>query len=194
MPIYRTKIRWSGFTGAPGYSILHFDASTDPTVAGAQDVYNQTVAFCSDIASNLPSVVSVLAEGAVEVINTPNGDLLDILPVTPSPAAKGIQTGGFSAATGACITWETGEVKNGRRVRGRTFIVPMTAALYDTDGTLTSGALTDLQNAAGVLAGSGFSFGIYSRPSSAEAEDGSFHTVSSGRVSDKTAVLRSRRD
>jgi hypothetical protein len=194
MAVYRVKIRWAGFSGAPGYTNLHFDAPTEPTTAGAQAVYDAAHTFAEGITSAIPNVVSLTVESGVEIVDQDTNQLITILSATPKPNLTGLQTTGFSSATGACITWETGEVKNGRRVRGRTFIVPISSTYYQTDGTLASTVITDLVNAATALAGGGFSFGILSRPSVEGAADGSFHTVSSGRVADKTAILRSRRD
>lgn len=194
MAVYRVKLRWTGFTGAPGYTNLHFSAPTEPTSAGAQAVYAAANTFAGALVSALPSAVRITTESAVEVVDQTTNELVTVFGVTSSPVNAGLMTGGFSSATGACITWETGEVRNGRRVRGRTFVVPMAVAMYDTDGTLTSGAITDLQNAAEGLAGGGFSFGILGRPTAPGAADGGFYTVSSGRVSDKTAILTSRRD
>lgn len=194
MAVYRAKLRWTGFTGAPGYTNLHFDAPTEPTQAGAQAVYDAANSFASGIISALPSAVTITTESGIEVVDQTTNELITILSATGVPGVKGIQTGGFSSATGACITWETGEVKNGRRVRGRTFVVPLASAYYDVDGTLTAGVITDLLNAATALAGGGFNFGVLSRPSTTGAADGSFHTVSSGRIADKTAILTSRRD
>lgn len=194
MAVYRVKLRWTGFTGAPGYTNLHFDAPTDHTQAGAQSAYTAASGFATEIASALPSAVSVTTEGGVEVIEQTTNQLITVYSATTVPAAKGIQTAGYASSTGAVITWETGEVKNGRRVRGRTFIVPLSSAYYETDGTLSAGVITDLQNAASALSGGGFNFGILSRPSLPGAADGSFHTVSSGRIADKAAILTSRRD
>lgn len=194
MAVYRVKLRWTGFTGAPGYTNLHFDAPTEPTTLGAQSVYDAAHTFAANISSAIPSGVSITTEGGVEVIDQTNNQLITILSATTKPNAGGVQTAGYASSTGAVITWETGEVKNGRRVRGRTFVVPISSVHYQTDGTLTSGLITDLQDAAGALAGGGFNFGILSRPSISGAADGSFHTVSSGRVADKAAILTSRRD
>lgn len=194
MAIYRVKIRWSGFSGAPGYTVLHFDAATAGTTAGAQAAHDNARAFAVAFASATPSVVRLTLESGVEYIEQTTGELLNVFTVTTGAQISGSGAGGFSSATGACITWETGEVKNSRRVRGRTFIVPMSSVYYEADGTITTGGLTDLQEAAALLAGGGFNFGIWSRPSSAGAADGSFHTVSTGRVTDKTAILRNRRD
>ena len=130
----------------------------------------------------------------MEIVDEASNELINILQVTPAAVVPGALTGGFASSTGACIIWETGEVKNGRRVRGRSFIVPMSGAHYDNDGTLKSTAITDITEAANTLCAGGFDFGVLSRPSAVGANDGSFHTASSGRVSDKAAVLRSRRD
>ena len=194
MAVYRVKLRWTGFTGAPGYTNLHFDAPTDHTQAAAQACYDAASGFAGEIASTIPNAVSITTEGGVEVLEQTNNQLITVYSATTVSPAKGIQTGGYSSATGAVITWETGEVKNGRRVRGRTFIVPLSAAYYEADGTLSAGVITDLQNAAAALSGGGFNFGILSRPTAVGATDGSFHTVSSGRIADKTAILTSRRD
>lgn len=194
MSVYRVKCRWTGFTGAPGYTILHFDAPTEPTEAGAEAVADAAHGFIQDCASNMPTAVKLTIETAVEVIDQTTNQLETIFTVPSGVQLAGTLAGGFSSATGACITWETGEVKNGRRVRGRTFLVPLGGSCYDTDGTLTSATLTDLQNAASGLSAGGFTFGVLSRPSGPGASDGSFHTVSSGRVNDKTAILTSRRD
>lgn len=194
MAVYRVKLRWTGFTGAPGYTNLHFAAPTEPTQAGAQAAYDAAADFAGNIISAVPSAVSITTEGGVEVVEQTTNELMTVFSATTRTASKGLQTGGFASSTGACIVWETGEVRNGRRVRGRTFVVPLAGVYYDTDGTLTSGVITDLQQAATALAGGGFSFGILARPTVTGAADGGFYTVSSGRISDKSAVLRSRRD
>lgn len=194
MAIYRVKTTWTGFTGAPGYTFLHFDAPTEPTTAGAKAVYDAAASFFSGISSQVTTAIKFDVSTEVEILEQTTGQMIDVLAVTGTSTITGIMGGGFSSSTGACVTWETGEIKNGRRVRGRTFLVPLASANYDTDGTLTAAGLTDLRNAATALAGGGFSFGIFSRPSAPGASDGSFHTVTSGRINDKTAILTNRRD
>jgi len=120
--------------------------------------------------------------------------LMDVLTVTAGSAISGFVSGGFSSATGACINWNTPEVRNGRRVRGRSFIVPLASSQYDVDGTLTAGALTGLQTRADTLVGGGWDLQVYKRPTIKGATDGDSATVTSARIADKTAILRSRRD
>lgn len=194
MALYRVKTRWTGFTGSPGYTILHFSAPTEPTLTRAQEVHGAVQTFMSGISSYLPSAARLTVETGVEIINETNGMLENVFTVTAGTAISGTVTGGFSSATGACINWNTTEVRNGRRVRGRSFIVPLAATMYDTDGTLTPTVLAGLQGRADTLVGGGWDLQVFKRPTVKGATDGDAATVVSARIADKTAILRSRRD
>lgn len=194
MALYRVKARWTGFTGSPGYSIFHFDISTTPNPTDAQAVAGEVRQFFADNSTRLPSAVRVQVEGFVEVIDEPTGQLQDVVAITAPTAVNGAASGGFSSATGACVVWTTGGVRNGRRVMGRTFLVPLSSSNYDVDGTLVGGSLTGIQTAANTLVGDMLGFVVYARPSAPGAADGESFVVTGSRVADKTAVLRSRRD
>jgi hypothetical protein len=130
-----------------------------------------------------------------------NGDVID--PVTGTLTGTwsegggplttvGTSAGNAAAGVGASITWLTGGIVNGKRVRGRTFIVPMYSNLYEADGTLSSGAVT-LLNAFGTdLVAGGLS--VWHRPTGPGTADGSEHLVTGFRLRDKVAFLSSRRD
>jgi phospholipase/lecithinase/hemolysin len=70
--------------------------------------------------------------------------------------------------------------------------VPVT---FDTDGTLSGAAYTQIKSAADALiaAGAG-NFVVWHRPTTKGGTDGSFGPVVSSRLRDKAAVLTSRRD
>ena len=57
---------------------------------------------------------------------------------------SGSGQGGFAAGVGARVVWETGAVRNGRRVRGSTFVVPIWSSAYETNGTLHTATINDL--------------------------------------------------
>lgn len=195
MALYRVKAAWNGFSGAPGYSIFHFDAAVEANALGAQNAAAAVDLFYDGLTMYLPTGVSVGVESAVEVIDTPTGQLLDVLSTPALAANVGNATGNYSSAAGACITWNTVGVKNGRRVRGRTFIVPLSAAgCFENNGTLANGFITHLVGKGQALIDGDSDFHVYSRPSSTGASDGSSHTVAGVRVADKTAILKSRRD
>ena len=100
---------------------------------------------------------------------------------------------GAAAGVGACVSWLTGGIVGGRRLRGRTFLVPLHNSTYDTDGTFTSGVLTALtafqtaMRAAGPLA-------VWHRPTTPGGTDGTSYGVIGARVRDRVAFLSSRRD
>lgn len=194
MSLFRVKARWTGFSGAPGYTVLHFEAPDDAAGPSPEDCVTAVHTFFDSIRDRLPSVVSVQVEGAVERLEIGTGQLIGFDDVTPPSLVIGAMSGGFSSATGACVGWATNGVRNGRRVRGRTFIVPLGAGTYDTDGTLNSIALTDIQTAASALAADFAGLVVYARETAPGAADGVAYDVAGARVADKTAILRSRRD
>ena len=193
MAIHRVTTTWRGFPGAPGYSNFFF--SGDGSGGEATTSRSRVVSFFAEVNSILPSDVEFLVEGEVAVIDEQTGSLTDYIMAAESPVAgTGGLSGGYSAASGAVVTWNTNGVVNGRRVRGRTFIVPLGSTAYQSDGTLSSSAISTLQDGAEALVGTGFDsgFGVWSRPGTSGA--GSFWEVTGYRVPDMAAVLRSRRD
>lgn len=194
MTLHRVKAEWTGFNGAPGYSVFHFNASDDAAGSSADDAHKAVHDFFTAMVARLPSNVYVNVQRTVERIQEANGELIGFQDATTRAPVKGAAAGGFSSATGACIGWHTDGVRNGRRIRGRTFIVPLAGSTYDTDGTLASTALDTLNAAATALNDSFAGLVVYSRPSGPGATDGQFALVQGFRVADKTAILRSRRD
>jgi hypothetical protein len=90
------------------------------------------------------------------------------------------------------VDWITDTITNRRRLRGRTFLVPIAGNAYQTNGTLYDSARTALQTAAtAFVAAQSTSFVIYHRGT---GSDGSNGLVTSAFVPDMIAVLRSRRD
>jgi hypothetical protein len=102
----------------------------------------------------------------------------------------------YSAASGACINWYTDGVRNGRRVRGRSFMVPIGSNGMENNGTLNATALGSWRTATDLLIASfeNSTLGVWSRPSAPAATDGIWHKTTSMTIPDKAAVLRSRRD
>lgn len=197
------KMRWSGFQGGPGFSIFHFnDFGAGPTgwEPAADDALNMVTsvdAFAQAILGVLPANTTLQVMGDVEQINPENGDLEGIFAVTqPAARTPGHAAGPYSAPVGAVISWRTGVVRNGRRVHGRTFLVPCIGAVFETNGTLTATAISTISGAATTLsaiAGEG-DLCVWARPTAPEATDGIAAVVSGFTVPDMGAVLRSRRD
>lgn len=193
MAIHRVTAIWSGFAGAPGYSNFFFTG--DGSGGAADDSRSRVTAFFNAVRSILPSDVTFTVQREVAVVDENNGMVQEFLQVGEpgSGTSSGTGSGGYSAASGAVVTWNTAGVRNGRRVRGRTFVVPLVGIAYQSDGTLTTQALTALNAGADAIVGAGFDsgFGVWSRPRNGS---GLFFEATGHRIVDKVAVLRSRRD
>lgn len=196
--IIQAKINWTGFVGAPGYTNLFFRDFSGGTVdqAMADGAVSKIAAFVTAVKPYLPSNVSLGIDTTFNVLEETTGELQGFLNGGSNTPNPGTGTGTYSAASGACITWTTTGVRNGRRIRGRTFLVPLVGTAYDSDGTLAPGARTALVNAATALSsptGAG-DLGVWARPTAPGATDGIWTVVSASSVRDKVAILTSRRD
>jgi hypothetical protein len=207
-PILRVKARWSGFTGSPGYSNFYFRDfdSGSFTDAMADAAGDRVETFFGACATLFPNNVRITVQSDAEVIEETNGEIISVLSTGPRSAVAGTAAANaYSAASGVVVTWRTGGVVVGRRVRGRTFLVPTANVAYDLDGTLGSGPMNTIQTAANALAATTGSpdLGVWSRPHKARvakdgtnvpARDGSWYVVTSVTIPDKVAILKSRRD
>jgi hypothetical protein len=198
--LLRVKIRWSGYQGGPGYSILHFrdftsNVGSEGQVAGA---VAKTDAFINAVRFAVPPAVTLQTVSDVEELEDTTGELTNVYQATVAAATAGQASSavGFAAAVGAVVNWRTGGVRNGRRVRGKTFLVPLSSASFENNGTLATATMNGLNTAATALinpVGDG-DFGVYARPSAPGATDGQWFVATAHNIPDMGAVLRSRRD
>ena len=193
MDMLKVTARWTGFTGAPGYSNFFF-AGGGGLVSDAQQVADRVRQAFARIDSLLPTGVQIRIEPDVPIVASETGVIVGFNNVDPDVPISGTGTGGYSSPTGAVVTWRTSDLRNGRRIRGRTFLVPLSGTSYQPDGTLTPGAITGLNSFADHLISFDFDseFGVWSRP--VNGSGGVFATVDSATIPDMAAVLRSRRD
>lgn len=199
MGLLRTKIKWTVPGAGTAFSVLHFHTTSGstPVQADADQAATMSDAYCTAIRSVLPSVVQIQVNAEVEEINEASNALIGVWPVAAMSAKTGSATGTatWAAPVGAVISWSTAGIRKGRRVRGRTFIVPCSSVAFDTDGTLSSSALGTLGTAAASLRATGtqVQLAVYARPTVKGATDGAAFNVLASRVPDMGAVLRSRR-
>lgn len=189
----RLIIGWSGpMVVGSAVSVLHFDGSDN----AAPPVANVKAAF---LAAQLlfPSGLTLTFPSTGDRIDDTDGSLTGVWSATGSGTVGGSNTSAPAAGVGACIGWTTGGIVSGtkgpRKLRGRTFLVPLASAVYDGDGTITSSSLTALQTLADAIRAAG-PLAVWHRPSSAAATDGNSYGVLSAKVRDKVAYLSSRRD
>ena len=199
MSILRSKIRWTIPGAGTALSVLHFSGNEgwSPVQGDAEAVAIHVNQFCNTIKSTLPNVVQLQTLNELEEIDSNNGALLQVWTAPTQAVHNGTAAAaaGWAAAAGAVISWSTGIVHRKRRIRGRTFIVPLSNECWDVDGTLKSVPHGTLNSAATALRQDilGIDLGVWARPSAPGATDGRFATVSGHRVPDMSAILRSRR-
>lgn len=186
--ISRLTATWSQWPGAPGITQLYSGngSPTQAMVDGFRGLFQPLVAY-------LPSGLTVQVNGSGDVFDDATGLITGVWSVGTTPAPTiGSGTGNYAGNAGAVINWLTSLVHGRRRLRGRTFMVPLVSAAYDTQGSLSSACITALQTgAAAMIAGGGGEFVVWSQPK----PDGSFAvgTVNGFKVPDLAATLRSRR-
>jgi len=194
----RVKVNWTGFNGAPGYTNLYFNDISfgSITQACADEAVAKVDAWLEVWKVGIPSNVSIVIDPTVEALEENNGSLDEFFDTTPTATRVGTASGSYSAAAGACVNWATTGIRNGRRVRGRTFMVPLGGTSFDTVGSLDNTRLASWRTASNTLqtVGTSSKLCVWSRPSGPEATDGISYGVTSMTINDKVAILTSRRD
>jgi hypothetical protein len=201
--MYKATIVWGGFPGAPGYTNL-YATTTDPLQAGL-DTFITGIATYRTVFKNLfnnVTTIDILPE--VELVEDTDGELVNIMTATTPPTSTvGAQNGGITGVSGLCVTWLTAGAVFGRRRQGRTFMVPVAVNAIEANGTIDTPTLTAQRAAATAYAtATAFHPVVWVRPKHEDPHDSDSPLIHAGqavpmvgsRISDKAAVLRSRRD
>lgn len=193
MHLFRVVLTWQGpQVKGNAVTVLHFDGSnqTAPPVAAIKTAFDS-------VAGILPVGVTVTTPNTGDIIEDTTGALTGAWTGTGGGVSNGSGPANCPAGVGACVGWATGGLVTGkrgpRRLRGRTFIVPLHNSCYDSDGTLYSTALGTMNTfKTNLLAAGGMA--IWHRPTAAAPSSGTSYAVASGTVKDRVAYLSSRRD
>lgn len=187
MPLqYRPE--WNIPGAGPSISVLNMRTlSLDD-----QGAVNEIRSFFNAIAALIPNDVLITFPGVLSVLDAVTGQLTAEVTVTSPASVTGGGTLGWAGGVGALVQWDTGVIIGGRRQRGRTFLVPLAASVFDTNGTLTGSAQATLEAAAeGLIAGLdvlGSELVVWSRKNGVETN------VAAATIPDRSAILRDRRD
>ena len=194
----RVKVNWTGFAGSPGYTNLYLNEFTegDQTQVNADGAAAKVDTWVTAWQPMLAATANVQVDPVVDVVESTNGQLQGFFNVTPAAARGGTATGNYSAASGAVVNWYTAGVRNGRRVRGRTFLVPLGGTAMSATGNLDDTKLATLRTATTTFIGIGGTgdMGVWARPTTPGATDGVWHPTTAFTIPDKAAILTSRRD
>lgn len=198
----RVRVPWAGVVGGTSLSTFYFtDAS-----AGLADLR----AFFASFAVVVPAGISWSFPGAGDVMEDTTGEITGTWTGTGQALLQGSGGGNYAAPTGLMARWTTPSVVFGHRVRGRTFLVPMTNNGFDAGGTGNDSVVAAIQLAGQTLADNATAdMKIWSRPQLATpswtdvrgvthparpARSGVAVSATGCFVPDKAVVLRSRRD
>jgi hypothetical protein len=197
MPVamYRYRYTWTGWLGQPGYT--NFFALTDATPQQLADDSHQfflTALGGGGAITMLPENLKITGDAYVSELADDSGDEQVQLQVTIPPVVSGLGVSAYAAPSGACVTWNTNKFLSGRRVRGRTFLVPLSGLAYEPNGTLSDVFLTNLRLAAVNYISSPTAPCVWHRPTTKGGVDGAAFAIITSVVGDRSAVLRSRRD
>lgn len=188
---------WTGFTGAPGYTRMKWngDLTTDDLALAAGKQH----AFFASINPYLPADVTISWDGQSQTYDD-QGVLTDAQEYTPPGNVTGASPSNVAGPAGVVVRWLTGSYQLGRRIVGRTFVVPLATNAYEPNGSMEEVALSVIQGAADNLVAGDPLLAIFSHPMDTKTDPPTPKAppitaiATSAQVKDKVAVLRSRRD
>ncbi len=196
--VYRTTAVWQGFQGAPGYTKFSWqnlltDADRNAAGAGMKAFFDAFVVY-------LKSGWSVQVQTEVAEYDMSTGQLLGAVSMTSAPGVTSGTVGvgtQYAGGSGLSVQWNTALVFAGRRVRGRTYMVPLVSC-FEQDGTLLPAVITAGTNAGNTLialAGADFSVWhrTYNTANPPVQVGGAIASVSTVLVRDQASQLRTRR-
>ena len=186
MAISRIRVQW-GDTGVVGGGLSTF---YDRNILGPDPAAILT--FFTSIQNLLPDDVTIVVPSEGDVINEVTGALEGAWTGTGGGQVIGGSSSVFALGTGARVRWDTAGIVGGRHVRGTTFLVPLTASAFATDGNVLGTARTTIQNAAtALISAAAGDMVVWSRP--VPGRQGSSHVVTGSSVPIVPTALRSRR-
>lgn len=184
--IYRIRAEWTG--GAVvgnGVSTFYVTSAPDDACVALTD-------FFSALPGLFPPSVTITVAAGGETLSSSTGELTGAWTTATQPQMVGEGTNFYAAGVGVRVRWLTNGITNGRRSVGSTFLLPMIATNYDTDGTVSSSVVTAVNGAATDLRTAlGGSFVIWHRPTNGAG--GAVSSVVGHQVPDKVSWLVSRR-
>jgi len=192
--VSRVKVLWTGWSGAPGYSNL---VTAGVLLADLNAFAARLQSFLGAVAGQMPASVISTIQPTTEQFDANTGDLQGTMDITALPAQPGgALNNQFSSISGACVTWRTGATLDGKRVRGRTFLVPLSTSAYQNDGTLLDASAVSLRTAATNLAAPGAlplerQLHIWHRPTPLHV--GAAVPTTAATINDRVSYLKSRR-
>lgn len=168
MPLQEYVVRWAGARVGAGASVFHFQSVAGS--AAAQPLANAVRAMFFSLIAAFPDDISFSFDSEVRELSEA-GALLAAYPITAPPTTGGSSSAAFASGTGLMVRHNTGVILGGKRVRGRTFMVPVSSASFTTNGDVLASTVSAFNAAFATLItaanGVGAPFSVWSRANAA---------------------------
>jgi len=192
----RFVVEWNGWVGQPGFSTFYVSGNGDNTQTDAAAAAIKTMIALW--ASYIPQTITLAFHPTVQIVNDGDGSMVEErnIPTKPSDTlgASGLA---YSAVSGVCLTWRTGQRGPKKPILGRSFIVPATGAAFHTDGTMLDTARTALLANANTYVNR-VAPGVTGHPvvwhrNTPGGTNGVSYPITSATITDRAVFLKSRR-
>lgn len=182
-------VRWSGGRIGSGATVLNFKSVASN--AAAQTIANSTRTLFDSIKAYLPDEVSLTFDS--EVLEKTEQDVMTAsYPVSSPATVQGTSATSWQNGAGLMVRHNTGVILGGRRIYGRTFIVPAASGSFGLTGDVLPAAATAIQGAFNTfrtqVSGVGADHSVFSKAN--EAIVG----ITSSIVSSRPTYLSTRND
>lgn len=183
------RVEWSGTAVVGGGVSTFYSSNSAPgTILAA------IRAWFLSFNGALPTGVSIVFPSSGETIDDTTGTINGVWTATAPDVVVGQDADPYAAGVGMRVVWNTAGITRGRLVRGATYIVPLSADFYDTNGSIDGTLVSNMQTATDTLiAADSGSLRVWSRPSTSGGSDGASHAITSATVVDAVSWLRTRR-
>lgn len=182
----RVRSTWSGSPiVGPGVTTFYFDEAATGFLADIN-------VFWGNVGNRFPTGLTISTPNTGDLIDVSTGALSGTWTDGTSSSVNTSGAGAFAGGVGARLRWATSGIRNGRRVKGSTFLVPLLTTCYSNDGNIENAVLGSLQTSATQLfTSTSPDMRVYSRPSGGQA--GQASPVTGVTVPDYVSWLRTRR-
>jgi hypothetical protein len=194
--IMRIRTVIQGIQGLPGLSTVYAKgAAATPVNADGTDMLARVRAFWLPLAGSMPTGVTVSVNGQVDIINEADGSLAGSLSLASPAAVNGSGGSALPIAAAIVLQEQTGVIIAGRRLRGRSFISPVSTGTSTNGFVANATGATIIAAALTTLTGATTSAPVvWHRPNPKGAANGSVSVITAFAVGPNFGVLRSRRD
>lgn len=181
--------QWTGGRIGTGASVFHFESIGSGTAA--QSLANAVRTCLQAVSGLFPTDVTIDFDSEVRELAN-DGTLIDVYPVTTPLQVIGTGAGTYANGVGVLVRHNTAVIAGGRRLLGRTFLVPVQGSAFANTGDVNGSTVTTVNNAFAALrtsaAGTGADLAVWSRANTLTAPV--TNSVCLGRPS----TLRTRND